>query len=176
MLSLVVLGCHMIARLDLPLGIGAYDAFVDYTKHAHNPRFISICRQTTTRNGFKLFNNTHTFLIDYFNACSTIAILYDICNGYTKEDYLSMVSHFVNSNQGLEKRSIGLHLIDVSHSGPNIVERVGLLLDEWKLTDKIFTFTLENASSSANSNSMTSLTHEFVGYFNSYVQPKEFEA
>jgi hypothetical protein len=98
MLSLVVLGCHMIARLDLPLGIGAYDAFVDYTKHAHNPRFISICRQTTTRNGFKLFNNTHTFLIDYFNACSTIAILYDICNGYTKEDYLSMVSHFVNSN------------------------------------------------------------------------------
>jgi hypothetical protein len=62
-----------------------------------------------------------------------------------------------------------LHLIDVSHSGPNIVERVGLLLDEWKLTDKIFTFTLENASSSANSNSMTSLTHEFVGYFNSYV-------
>jgi hypothetical protein len=33
---------------------------------------------------------------------------------------------------------IGLHLIDVSHSGSNIAEHVGNVLDEWSFTDKIF--------------------------------------
>jgi hypothetical protein len=36
--------CHLIARLDLPLGIGAYDAFVDYIRRAHNPRYVPVCR------------------------------------------------------------------------------------------------------------------------------------
>jgi hypothetical protein len=34
----------LIARLDLPLGIGAYDAFVDYIRRAHNPRYVPVCR------------------------------------------------------------------------------------------------------------------------------------
>jgi hypothetical protein len=41
--------CCLIARLDLPLGIGAYDAFVEYIRHAHNPRYAPLCRQTTSR-------------------------------------------------------------------------------------------------------------------------------
>jgi hypothetical protein len=41
--------CHLIARLDLPLGISAYDAFVEYIRRAHNPRYVPICRQTTTK-------------------------------------------------------------------------------------------------------------------------------
>jgi hypothetical protein len=41
--------CHLIARLDLSLGIGAYDAFVDYIRCAHNPRYALICTQTTTK-------------------------------------------------------------------------------------------------------------------------------
>jgi hypothetical protein len=48
------------------------------------------------------------------------------------------------------------------HSGSNIAERVGNVLDEWSLTDKIFSFTLDNAS--ANASFMTLLTPEFSGY------------
>jgi hypothetical protein len=62
--------CRMIARLDLPLGIGAYNAFVDYIKYAHNPMFAPVSRQTTTRDVAKLFNQSHTLLIDCLNACS----------------------------------------------------------------------------------------------------------
>jgi hypothetical protein len=36
--------CHLIARLDLPLGISAYDAFVEYIRCAHNPRYNPACR------------------------------------------------------------------------------------------------------------------------------------
>jgi hypothetical protein len=40
--------CRLIARLDLPLGIGAYDAFVEYIRCAHNPRYNPVYRQPTT--------------------------------------------------------------------------------------------------------------------------------
>ena len=46
----------MIARLDLPLGIGESHAWEDYIVLAHNPRFTKVSRQTTTRDLGKLFN------------------------------------------------------------------------------------------------------------------------
>jgi hypothetical protein len=66
---------------------------------------------------------------------------------------------------GIRKKLIGLRLIDISHSGSNIVERVGNVLDEWSLTDKIFSFTLDNAST--NASAMTFLTPKFSGYVSS---------
>jgi hypothetical protein len=162
--------CHLIARLELPLGIGAYDAFVEYIRRAHNHRYASVCRQTTTRDLVKHFNQTQTIMLDCLNTCSSVAITSDIWNGNAKEDYLSVVAHFVNSNLELEKKLIGLRLIDVSHSGSNIVDRVSTVLDEWSLTDKIFSFTLDNASA------MTFLTPKFSGYVGSVFCIKDVHA
>jgi hypothetical protein len=47
--------CRLIARLDLPLGIGETQAWEDYIKRAHNPMFSKVSRQTTTRDLGKLF-------------------------------------------------------------------------------------------------------------------------
>ena len=47
--------CRLIARLDLPLGIGETQAWEDYIVLAHNPRFAQVSRQTTTRDLGKLF-------------------------------------------------------------------------------------------------------------------------
>jgi hypothetical protein len=41
--------CRLIARLDLPLGIGDTQVWEDYIKRAHNPLFSKVSRQTTTR-------------------------------------------------------------------------------------------------------------------------------
>jgi hypothetical protein len=35
---------HLIARLDLPLGIGETDAWEEYIVRAHNPRFTKVSR------------------------------------------------------------------------------------------------------------------------------------
>jgi len=45
----------LIARLDLPLGIGETQAWDDYITRAHNPQFVKVSRQTTTRDLGKLF-------------------------------------------------------------------------------------------------------------------------
>jgi hypothetical protein len=42
----------------MSLGIGAYDDFVEYIRRAHNPRYVHVCRQTTTNDFVKHFNQT----------------------------------------------------------------------------------------------------------------------
>ena len=44
-LMLLDLNCvALVARLDLPLGIGKTEAWEDYIVRAHNPRFIKVSR------------------------------------------------------------------------------------------------------------------------------------
>jgi hypothetical protein len=40
--------CHLLARLDLPLGFGASPEFEEYIRTAHNSRFERVSRTTTT--------------------------------------------------------------------------------------------------------------------------------
>ena len=47
--------CRLIARLDLPLGIGDTQAWEDYITRARNPRFAKVSRQSTTRDLGRLF-------------------------------------------------------------------------------------------------------------------------
>jgi hypothetical protein len=76
--------CHLITRLDLPLGIGAYDIFVEYIRRAHNTRYVPVCRQTTTKDFVNHFNQTQTIMLGCLTACSSVAITSDIRNGNAK--------------------------------------------------------------------------------------------
>jgi hypothetical protein len=58
----------LIARLDLPLGIGAYDDFVEYIRHAHDPRYAPICRQT-------IYDTTYPVLSILAKEVMTMSIL-----------------------------------------------------------------------------------------------------
>jgi hypothetical protein len=63
---------------------------------------------------------------------------------------------------GIGKMIIGLRLIDVSHSGENISERIFEVLKDYSLHDKTFSITLDNAS--ANTSAMVRLTPVLNGY------------
>jgi hypothetical protein len=155
--------CRLICTLDLPLGIGSTAAFECYIKHAHNPRFTDDCRQTTT---VKFYNRSRTSLIDVLkSSVSCVALTSDIWSGNAKEDYISVVAHYVNADWVLEKRVIGMRLIDVSHNGANIADRVKTVIADFGLTDKVFSITLDNAS--ANTNAMNILSPQFSRYVGS---------
>ncbi|KAL6662327.1 hypothetical protein ACP70R_000186 [Stipagrostis hirtigluma subsp. patula] len=53
-----------------------------------------------------------------------------------KQDYLSVVGHYVNHDWEIEKRVTGLRLIDVYHSGDNIPDCVATVANEFGITDK----------------------------------------
>jgi hypothetical protein len=91
--------CRLIARLDLSLGIGDTDAFEDYIVRAHNPRFVRSSRRTTTRDLGKLFNERRDRLHNcVLSAASSVALTSDIWSGNAKEDYISVVAHYVNAD------------------------------------------------------------------------------
>ena len=69
----------------------------------------------------------------------------------------------------MQKRVIGFRLIEVKHSGENITDRVGSVVEEFGLIDKIFAVTLDNASS--NAKAMETLTPTFFGYLGSDPAP-----
>ena len=57
-------------------------------------------------------------------AASSVALTSDIWSSNAKEDYISVVAHFVSADWELQKKVIGLRLIEVKHTGENIAERV----------------------------------------------------
>ncbi|WVZ84994.1 LOW QUALITY PROTEIN: hypothetical protein U9M48_031959 [Paspalum notatum var. saurae] len=155
--------CRLIARDDLPLWHGSTDAFQDYINRAHNPKFIHVSRQTTARDMIKLYNDRKVNLIDALKTdVSSVCLISDIWAGKAKEDYLSVVAHFVNSKWELEKMLLGLRLIDGKHSGVNIANLIATVIDDYALTDKVFAITLDNASS--NNTAMKYLRPFLSGY------------
>jgi len=148
--------CRLIASEDLPLGFGESPAFEEYIKTSHNPRFTSVSRQTTTRDLKKLYNKDRLKLKENFKTCTfSVSLTSNIWAGRAKEDYLSVVAHYVNPNWEMEKRIIGLTLIESSHTGENIVECIIKVIEEFELSEKIFSITLDNAS--ANTSAMNVL-------------------
>jgi len=79
----------------------------------------------------------------------------------------------VNVDWELQKKVIGLRLIEVKHSGENIAERVAAVVEEFGLIDKIFAITLDNASS--NAKAMETWTHMFSSYLGSDPSPEPLD-
>ena len=129
---------RLIARLDLPLGFGESEAFDDYITNAHNPRFTPCSRQTTTRDLTKYFNERRDKLMDTLKTVSSVALTSDIWSSNAKKDYLSVVAHFINSDWQLEKRILGMRLIDCSHNAENIAGRVACVASDFGISNKIF--------------------------------------
>jgi hypothetical protein len=135
----------LIAKLDLPLGIGETDAWEEYIVRSHNPRFVKVFRQTTTRDIGRLFNERCNIIKNSVLAsASSIALTSDIWSGNAKEDYIFVVAHYVSANLELQKKVIGLRLIEVKHTDENIAENVGCVIQEFGLVIKIFYVTLDN--------------------------------
>jgi hypothetical protein len=90
--------CRLLAREDLPVCFGESAAFEEYIKLTHNPRFVPVFRQTTTRDFVTYCQECHSKLLESLKSVSFVALTSDIWSDNAKEDYLSIVAHYVNSN------------------------------------------------------------------------------
>jgi len=143
--------CKLIARLDLPLSVADNDAWDDYIQRAHNPRHVRVSRFSTSRDLEKLFIDTINNLKHIvFPGVNSICLTSDIWSGNAKEDYITVVAHFINSDWQLKKHVIGFRLIEEAHTGTNIAERISDVVEAFRMTDKIFAVSLDNASSNNN--------------------------
>jgi hypothetical protein len=97
---------HSITRLDLPLNIGEQPAWGDYIRIAHNPNYKQVSRQTTTREVDALIYHKQTDVKQLLEHASYVCLTSDIWSGLAKQDYLSVVFHFVTDDWELEKRIV----------------------------------------------------------------------
>jgi hypothetical protein len=105
------------------------------------------------------------------HASSSVALTSDIWSGNAKEDYISVFAHYVNADWELQKKIIGLRLIQVKHSDENISTSIASVVEEYGLIDKTFSITLDNASS--NAKAIETLTPIFAGYLGSNPAPDD---
>src|SRR3954466_3383423 len=93
------------------------------------------------------------------HALFSVSLTSDIWSGRAKQDYISVVAHYVNTKWELQKRIIGFELLEVAHTGANIAQVVINVVANFGLTEKIFAITLDNASS--NTTAMEDITPVF---------------
>jgi hypothetical protein len=134
--------CCLLARLDLSLGLGASPEFEEYIKTAYNPIFERVSRTTTTSDIDAYFLGKVDEVKSLLSKVSCVCLTSGIWSDNAKEDYLSVVVHFVTTDWELKKRIIDFRLIDCSHYGVNIAERISLVLAEYDLTSKVLSVTL----------------------------------
>jgi hypothetical protein len=113
----------------------------------------------------KYYTDRRKVIVDCLLSASSIAITSDIWSDNAKEDYLNVVSHYINKGWMLEKRIIGLRLIESAHIGVNIVDHIYNVIDDFGCTNKVISITLDNASS--NSRAMEKLKPLLSGYVGS---------
>jgi hypothetical protein len=89
--------CCFLARLDLPLGLGASPEFEEYIRTAHNPKFEHVSRTTTTSDIDAYFLGKVDEVKSLLFEASCVSLTSDIWSGNDKEDYLSVIVHFVTT-------------------------------------------------------------------------------
>jgi hypothetical protein len=132
-----------IARLEVPLNFIESPAFEEYIRIYHNPIFKKVSRQTTSRDFVKFFNDRRKIVVECLQSISSIAITSDIWSGNAKDDYISVVAHYVSKDLVLEKRVIGLRLIETTRTGENIAKKVMSVLEDYGVANKVFSVTLD---------------------------------
>jgi hypothetical protein len=90
--------CHLLARLDLPLGLSASPEFEEYIRTTHDPRFERASRTTTTSNIDAYFLGKVDKVKSLLSKASCVCLTSDIWSGNAKEDYLSVVVLFVTTD------------------------------------------------------------------------------
>ena len=94
-----------------------------------------------------MFNKRRQALIEEINnGTFNVALTSDIWSGRAKEDYLSVVIHYIDSDWVIQKRIIGFRLVDTLHTSTFISERILNVLIDYDLTERVIAVTLDNAA------------------------------
>uniref|UniRef100_A0A803L5W7 Uncharacterized protein n=1 Tax=Chenopodium quinoa TaxID=63459 RepID=A0A803L5W7_CHEQI len=78
---------------------------------------------------------------------SRISLTCDMWTSCQTEEYLCLTTHYVNDNWKLISTVLNFSHIDSPHTGNTMYAVVLSMLQDWGIDDKIFCFTLDNASS-----------------------------
>ena len=74
---------RLLARLDVSINMGETEAFEVYIRTAHNPKYVPVSKQTTTRDMVKFFTDRKAKLVENLSSSvvNCMCLTYDIWSG-----------------------------------------------------------------------------------------------
>ena len=81
------------------------------------------------------------------DAPSRISLTSDLWTSVITDGYMCITAHFIDRNWVLQKRVLNFCFMPPPHNGVSLSEKMYNLLCEWEIENKVFSMTLDNASS-----------------------------
>lgn len=107
-----------------------------------------ICRNTAKADCLKMHKTLKAQLKETLSKVSSrISLTCDMWTSCQTEGYLCLTAHYVDDNWKLISTVLNFSHIDSPHTGKTMYSAVLSMLQDWGIDDKIFCFTLDNASS-----------------------------
>lgn len=131
---------------EMPFSLVEYTPFREFTTFL-NPWFENISRETIKKDCVAAFKYHGDEMKEAFNFfVSRVSLTGDMWTSNQKLGYLCLTCHFVTDDWVLHKYIISFAMLETPHNSMNIFNLVLNSLQEWNLEDKLFSFTLDNAS------------------------------
>ncbi|KAL4563192.1 hypothetical protein LXL04_027228 [Taraxacum kok-saghyz] len=136
-----------IVKHDLPFKFVEYEGIRAIFRYL-NEKVITICRNTAKEDVLKLYKREKEKLHKLFEILpGRISLTADLWSSINTDGFLCVTSHFINEEWKLKKRILNFQCMPPPHNGVCLTETLSTLLSDWGIDKKLFTITLDNASS-----------------------------
>lgn len=137
----------------LSFSFGEKLGFNNYCVNALNPQAKRVPRTTLTRTLKSLYRKTKKDLeILFSNFDSKVSVCCDIWSDHWQiHHYMGITCHWVDNDWIIQKRIIAFRVFDERHTADNIFKLIKIILEEYNLTNKIFSISFDNASANTAS-------------------------
>ena len=132
---------------DLPFSYAKYEG-VWALNRVLNPDFKPISRNTAKANCWNVFLSEKTKLKNILtNVLGRICLTFDVWTVVTTQGYMTVIAHYVDDKWKLNSNLIALCELESPHTVMELFGKVFGMLKDWEIYGKIFSLTLDNASS-----------------------------
>ena len=135
-------------------------SFVEYKKvretlYYANPRIEFWCRNTAASNCLKIYEKEKLKLRQQLKDIpGRFCLTTDLWRALTVEGYMCLTAHYIDGNWDLKSRIIDFCAFPPPHTGGAIAMKIVELLKDWGLEKRVFSVTVDNASSNDNMQSI----------------------
>nr|KAJ0213884.1 hypothetical protein LSAT_V11C400220640 [Lactuca sativa] len=136
-----------IVKHDLPFKFVEYEGIREIFQYL-NEKVITITRNTAKDDVLNLFKREKLKLKNLFELLpGRISLTADLWSSINTDGFLCVTSHFIDMEWKLQKRVLSFQYMPPPHNGICLTETISSILSDWGIDKKLFTITLDNASS-----------------------------
>ncbi|KAL7584678.1 zinc finger BED domain-containing protein RICESLEEPER 2-like [Lactuca sativa] len=138
---------EVIVKHDLPFKFVEYEGIREVFRYL-NENVVTYTRNTTNSDVVSLFNREKIRLKKLLELNpGRISLTFDLWSSINTDGFLCATCHFIDEEWKLQKRILSFQYMPPPHSGICLTETISTLLTDWGIDKKLFTITLDNASS-----------------------------